>query len=116
MYQRGGFALAGSVDTVDSVGSTTVGAVGISDEAYEQAIAAEFAARVDAYGGVAAYCADFGYDRRNFSRYLKGRKLNGRLVPNIPPTPMLLRHIANMGVDSGDFFRSVDVRAAALSN
>jgi hypothetical protein len=116
MYHRGGFALVVSVNTVQSVGSGTVGAVGITDEAYEQAIAAEFAARIEAYGGVAAYCTDFGYDRRNFSRYLKGRKLNGRLVPNIPPTPMLLRHIANMGVDSGDFFRSVDVRAAAISN
>jgi hypothetical protein len=93
-----------------------VGAVGISDEAYEHAIAAEFAARVDAYGGVTAYCEDFGYDRRNFSRYLRGRKLKGRMVPNLPPTPALLRHIANMGVDPAEFFRSVAERAAAASD
>jgi hypothetical protein len=114
MYQGGGFTLGESVNTMNSVGSSAVGAVGISDEAYEQAIAAEFAARVDAYGGVTRYCDDFGYDRRNFSRYLRGRKLKGRMVPNLPPTPALLKHVSNMGVSSADFFQSVDERAAAI--
>jgi hypothetical protein len=94
-----------------SVGSGTVGAVSaIDDEQYDWAISAEIAARVEAYGGLNAYCRDFNLDKRNFSKHIRGRKLGGRMVPSVPRTKALMGHIQNFGITPNEFFDSVNER------
>ena len=85
-----------------SVGSANENAVGMTDEMLEAAIAAELSDRVAAYGGLHAYARDFGVDRRNMDKYLKGVRT--------PSLPQLLRHLSNLGVNPGEFFESVNKR------
>jgi hypothetical protein len=86
-----------------SVGSAAGNAVGMTDdETLEQAIAAELAARVDAFGGINAYTSAYNLDKRNFGRYLVGKRT--------PTLPQLMRHLANLNVEPGDFFDSVNKR------
>lgn len=69
-----------------------------------EAITAELNARVEAYGGVNAYCRDYDLDKRNFNRYLKGRQMQ---------TPELMRHLRNMGVSVPEFMESAIARTLA---
>lgn len=99
LYQGGVFDLFGGVNTMIAVGSGTVSAVGMTDD---EALAAELAARIEAYGGLNAYCRDFDVDKRNFARYLKGSR--------VPGTPQLMQILRNLGVPFGEFFESADRR------
>lgn len=93
MYQARLSALLGDVSMNQDADATMV-RVPMTDA---EAITAELNARVTAYGGLNAYCRDFGLDKRNFNRYLTGRQMQ---------TPELMRHLRNMGVSITEFMES----------
>jgi len=110
LYQEGESALWGSMMTMISVGSGTVGGMGNEEERYDWAITHELKARVDLYGGIGAFCRDFKLDKRNFGKHVNGRVRNGVLSPNVPRTSTLLGYLARLGVTPNDFFDSVNER------
>jgi hypothetical protein len=85
--------------TNDTASTPTVEAMGMTDE---EAIAVELQARIEAYGGINAYCRDFDLDKRNVARFIKEG------APKLKP---LMAHIRNLGVDPTEFFASADDRA-----
>jgi len=84
-----------------TVFGTTPGSLDPVSMSDAEAVSAEFIHRVNLYGGRDAYCADFGFDRRNFNKYMKGR---------IPDTPTLLMHLRNLEVPADEFFAAVVAR------
>jgi hypothetical protein len=91
--------------------------VGMTDDDFNWAISAEITAQVAAYGGVNAYCRDHNYDKRNFSRYLHGRKDRAGIIrPSVPDLPELLRIIASFGITPNDFFEAANSRLDAAED